>query len=947
MNRVRVTIFALVVLGMQFVRASTDWPYLKLTQVGSASGFFTYITDAGDGSGRLFATERAGRIWIIQNNEFANSPFLDISNKVTTSGEGGLLSLAFPNGSGPKTHFYVCYTRSSDGASVVSRFQIGTDTNHVDPATEEVLLTVPTVTGGHYGGQLAFGPDGYLYISEGDREQNAASAQDSSSFFGKLLRIDVESAPNGYAVPAGNPFVSNTNFLPEIWALGLRNPWRFSFDRLTGDLYIGDVGASSREEVDRQPAGVGGQNYGWPVKEGSLNLQSVSGVDPASLTPPIFEYDHNGGVASIIGGFVSRGPSVRMNGIYFYGDYSIGGLYGLKPSGTNWEQQLLQPGYNAISFGEDQSGQLYLVSAAGQIYRIDDTGEPYPAVFDPPPQFGTNIGIVAISTITPNAQIHWTTNGLDPTEADPAVSSGGTLPIAYGTTIKARVFRNDLLPSEITSATYTNFSVARPEFNLSSGPITNGFPLAISIKTPGALIHYTTDGSDPDTNSPLYNGPQLFTGFRLTLKAKAFRDGFTPSETARSDYGLISYEDAEVTTLAGNGAPGFADGVGTNAQFHFISAIHLDPGGNLIVGEYEGAVRKITPAGQVSTLLDYNTLTNSGPPIINQIGVGLGDLCIASNGVIYFTAIYDNRIWKLDPTNGLAPFAGTSGPTFQPQDGPPGTGTFLNPTVMALDNRSNIFVADDYGAEIRKVAPDGTISTLVYSSFLNNYNWTGLALDSAGNLFGVSSQSGDSEIFRITSNGQVQHFAGNNALEWDGPADQASLNLGDYALAATIDSSNNLYTLVLRGQLESRAWIRKVHTDGSMTTLAGSWDPRDSAAYRDGASDQAAFNGPESLCVDTNGNVYVADWGNFVIRKITPAPKLQITATLSPTDKTLLLSWPSVIGHSYQVQSSPDLRSWSTVVDWIDGIDGNMTLTNPLGPSQATNQFFRVQARHD
>ena len=293
MKKVVTTLFVLAALCAQLVQANTDWPYLKLTRVGSKAGAFTGLIDAGDGSGRLFAVEQPGRIWIIQSNEFLNSPLLDITNKVTSIGEEGLLSAAFPPGSGPKTNFYVCYTRKPDNVVVVSRFRIGADTNHVDPATEEVLLTLPTQADEHYGGQLAFGPDGYLYIGRGDSDAGAAGMS-GTNYFGKILRISVEGVSGGYVIPSDNPFVSTTNFLPEIWALGLRNPWRFSFDRLTGDLYIADVGASSREEVDRQPAGVGGQNYGWPAKEGSLDLQSIPGVNPAQFTPPIFEYGHTG-----------------------------------------------------------------------------------------------------------------------------------------------------------------------------------------------------------------------------------------------------------------------------------------------------------------------------------------------------------------------------------------------------------------------------------------------------------------------------------------------------------------------------------------------------------------------------------------------------------------------------------------------------------------------------
>ena len=518
------------------------------------------------------------------------------------------------------------------------------------------------------------------------------------------------------------------------------------------------------------------------------------------------------------------------------------------------------------------------------------------------------------------------------------------MPIESGITLKARAFRADLLPSEITSASYTNYVVAQPEINWPSGPITNGFPLTISTKTPAATIHYTTNGSEPDTNSPVYSGPIPFTGFRLTLKVKGFRDGYAASAVTEGDFGLISYDDADVTTFAGNGMQGSSDGSGTNAQFNFINAIRMDSHGNVIVGELAGAIRKISPSGQVTTLLDYQTLTNHGITTFDPFGIYLQDLCISSNDVIYFSAYFDNRIWKFDPINGLAPFAGTGAPG--PRDGPPGAGAFYDPTVLVLDNQNNVLVADNDGTLIRKITPDGTITTFTHQSFANNYHWTGLALNSAGQLFGVSSKPDDSRIFQINPGDQVHDFAGNQALGWDGPADQASFDFGNFLTSAAIDSAGNLYTAMWGGVAEDRAWIRKVHSDGSLATLAGKSNPNDTALYRDGPSDQAAFNQPYSLCVAANGVVYTAD-ANYVVRKITPVSSLQLAATLSLTDKNLLLFWPSAVSRSYRIQSSADLATWNTAADWIEGTGGVLTFTNQLELNKTTGQFFRVQVRHD
>src|SRR6266545_5719830 len=228
------------------VGAQVDWPYLKVTSVATGASSPTHVTHAGDGSGRLFIVEQPGLIRIVQGNEFLVVPLLDIRSRVKTFGEQGLLSMAFPPGGNQKDHFYVNYTRVPDGATVVSCFRINADPNQADPGSEQVILVIPQSSGGHNGGQIAFGPDGYLYIGMGDGAWDAQVAQNPLSLLGKMLRIDVASVTNGYAVPPSNPFVSNTNYLHEIWATGLRNPWRFSFDRTAGDLFIADVGASSR-----------------------------------------------------------------------------------------------------------------------------------------------------------------------------------------------------------------------------------------------------------------------------------------------------------------------------------------------------------------------------------------------------------------------------------------------------------------------------------------------------------------------------------------------------------------------------------------------------------------------------------------------------------------------------------------------------------------------------
>jgi len=266
------------------------------------------VTHAGDNSGRLFITQQTGQILIHDGAQLLSTPFLDISNKVAYGGERGLLSVAFHPNYETNGYFYVDYTRKSDGAT--ARFHIRPDNlNRADPTSEEILLSVAQPYANHNGGQIAFGPsDGYLYIGMGDGGDGGDPhnyGQSSGVLLGKLLRIDVEGGVAPYGIPPTNPFTATAGYRGEIWALGLRNPWRFSFDRLTGDRYLGDVGQYAWEEIDFQAANsAGGENYGWRLTEGNHCFLPAD-CDPAGLTPPVAEYDHSLGCA-VTGGHVYR-----------------------------------------------------------------------------------------------------------------------------------------------------------------------------------------------------------------------------------------------------------------------------------------------------------------------------------------------------------------------------------------------------------------------------------------------------------------------------------------------------------------------------------------------------------------------------------------------------------------------------------------------------------------
>ena len=318
-----------------------------------------------DGSGRLFVIEKAGRIRIIQNDQLIETPFLDITDRVRSTGnEQGLLGLAFHPQYAQNGRFFVNYT-DNNGHDVIARFQVSGDPNIAEPNSEVKLLNVNDPFPNHNGGVLAFGPDGYLYAGLGDGGSQGdpfGNAQNTGVLLGKILRLDVDSG-EPYAIPSDNPFGN------EVWAYGLRNPWRFSFDKLTSDLYIGDVGQNTWEEIDFLPAGSpGGTNFGWNFREGAHDYK---GGGPEGMVDPVTEYSHMEGGCSVTGGYVYRGSMPEWNGIYLYGDYCTGMIWGLIHSESGWQSQLLfDLDVTITSFGQDESGELYLLSDSGGVFRL-------------------------------------------------------------------------------------------------------------------------------------------------------------------------------------------------------------------------------------------------------------------------------------------------------------------------------------------------------------------------------------------------------------------------------------------------------------------------------------------------------------------------------------------------------------------------------------------------
>jgi len=335
------------------------------------------LEQPNDGSGRLFVVEQGGTIKILQNGSLLQQPFLNISNKVVFQGEMGLLGLTFHPGFQTTRKFYVNYVRNAGGQfqSIIAEYLASvTNPNQSDPASERILLAVNQVSNftNHKAGQLAFGPDGFLYFGLGDGGGEGdpfGHGQDTQTLLGKMLRIDVDGNSPGlpYRIPADNPFIGGGG-LPEIWAYGFRNPWRFSFDRNTGRMFVADVGQDRFEEIDIVQKG---GNYGWNIMEGLHCFNPPSGCNMAGLQLPIVEISHPEAEA-VIGGFVYHGTAVAgLQNLYIFGDLS-GKIWSLKedPANTFTRTLLVSPGFNISSFGQDAAGELYVVDVDGRVLKI-------------------------------------------------------------------------------------------------------------------------------------------------------------------------------------------------------------------------------------------------------------------------------------------------------------------------------------------------------------------------------------------------------------------------------------------------------------------------------------------------------------------------------------------------------------------------------------------------
>ncbi len=481
---------------------------LKFTEVVRGVAGVTALTHAGDRSGRLFISEQIGRVMIYDGESLVEEPYLDIRDRVRAGGERGLLSVAFHPDYSLNGYLFVNYT-DLDSNTVVSRFQVTEDPNVADPSSEVIYFAADQPRRNHNGGQIQFGPDGYLYIGMGDgggAGDPPNLAQDLTSVLGKMLRVDIDQGAPAVA-PVSNPFTGRSGVPPEIWAYGLRNPWRFSFDRLTGELFIGDVGQNRVEEISHQPAdSSGGENYGWRLMEGSQCFRPATGCNNGSLVLPILEYENSGGNCggSVTGGYRYRGAAYpQFEGVYFYADYCTGDFYGAVLEDGAWAA--LGPLPTALSirtFGEDEVGEIYFADPS-VVYRIEAI-RPAPRISD-----GGVVNAASLELgrgLVPGSLA--TAFGIGLAEGA-AAATGSTLPVDLG---GGRIVFNDsvLAPQVLASPGQRNFQVPWELAGLRSArlsvtvgkyaspavdvPIARFNPGIFTLDTSGQAVALATDG---------------------------------------------------------------------------------------------------------------------------------------------------------------------------------------------------------------------------------------------------------------------------------------------------------------------------------------------------------------------------------------------------------------------------------------------------------------------
>lgn len=876
-------------LALSTVGAQAEFPpslWLDFEEVVSGPAELTDVQNAADGSGRLFLVEQRGRILILKNGQVLEKPFLDLSDRGWFRGEDGLLGLAFPPDFATKRHFYIYYRFKTDlnpGHPVrLSRFRLNADPDRADPDSEEVLLEFEGGGANHFGGQLAFGPnDGYLYVAVGDREK-ADHAQDLAVLPGKILRIDTESPlPPGHAgppylIPASNPHVGQQDVREEILFAGLRNAWRFSFDSVSGDLFISDVGERNREEINVVPANEidAGANFGWPFREGTVEWTDPGAVGP--LTAPVFDYERDLGTC-VIGGHCYRGADLRLQGLYILGDWGSGRYWVMKREGGGWVQQALQVDpLRPRSFGCDEDGELYMLSGV-TVYRVRAPAYAAPPLIESRVFSRMDSARITMATRTPEGEIRYTIDGSEPTKNSTVYEPGETLVLTEPGLLRARTFNADLSPSAIAEERIA-LRAAGPVIDPPGGTMSNPFTATLSSDAGEGVIRFTLDGTDPDESSPIYAGEVIPITRTTELRATVFRDGWLPSFASSAEYRLVTrspvprnwqpdiYEPIDLASLTEGATFHYTlDGAYPDTSSPVWSEPLMIPAGTTLRAiavkppletgsPTRWRVERVSAAGaHIVPLAGGGSLANLHDVIDPFDGMlfTARDIAVAES-TVWISALNfgeRRRLWQLSDGQLVLRQERSGGAPYQ------GLGIGQGTELWGVDPNSD--------RAVRFTSPRISSDQVVYGqgSFQRPRD---LSVLPDGRVLVVDSMA--DKIWELQPDagpgGTITTFAGSGEFgSEDGPAQSATFAV---PLALVHDGHGTVY-VADGGSHSTASRIRKIDPSGVVSTFADSGG----RASRDGPIDMAEFDSILALAADVIGNVYVAqqDWG---IRKISP-----------------------------------------------------------------------------
>ena len=967
-----------ILSGVLQIHAQTEpnWPAVDFTQVVSGLNEVVDIQNAADGSNRLFLVQQQGQIRVLKNGVLLPTPLLDVASTIAPYGEQGLLGLAFPPGFAQKKCFYIYYCRRGDNATILSRFQMSPNPDVAFDHTEEILMVTPKSDTNHNGGQLAFGPDGLLYISIGDgggAGDPQRNSQNLTNRLGKILRIDVENtSPNlPYAIPASNPFATSATRSREILCWGLRNPWRFSFDSLTGDLFIGDVGEQEREEINFLSASSlnSGTNFGWSVKEGTLDFAAQTNV-VGILHPPAFEYGRSIGY-SVTGGLVYRGANPRLQGFYLFGDFATGQLLAMAlPAQGGQVKTLKIPWYGFSTFGKDEAGEIYFADYYGAaVYRINALNTL------PPPSISQEAGVytgrvtVTMSTDIPGAVVRYTTDGTPPSQNSPIFFPGSTVEKYEPFTLKAATFRVDLNQSPTVEAVYQ----LRPWVEIGgSDQLNNYTSIKLTSTSQGAEIHYTIDGSDPTRDSPLYSGESgILIAHSQILKALAFKEGpgWLPGVISRKNFILAVatpafsqrfydlYDLVKVVCATSDATLHYTiDGsVPTLASPVWSTPQHLPSGTKITVLARKGEMRSTSNTLEVAKMSAQKTRfeqVGSGymqllkdvvyvnPTTIFAVGlvsiyrlsdgvwIGVPDIssqtgfqsgCFTSTGNLSLVSPGQRSISRL----AFTPFAIAS-----PWDCAP-----AYPFDLVALPTGGFLVVDPQNHRVQKVTGSSAITAFAGTGVAGSIDGSaatatfnvpmGIAKDLSDNVY--VSESAGRRIRKISNEKMVTTLAGSGVSAWiDGPATTAGF-VGPTSIS--MDRIGNLYVLEKEDRVTHGDRIRKVRPDGIVTTLYG---PTFQSNTNDIISpDSFGLFGMEGIDVDQNGVLYIAGRNDRVFKAI----QEDWDNDLIPDAAEVTLGSPFVVGVDDRlVDTDGDL--FSNSAEWMAGNDPLLSSSYPLERTQ-------------